>query len=91
MVFSREVSKFKGLERLQGICFLNWREALIRGLEHTYLYYLLQNIAILTLTSPVGINVPTRSVLVIETKDSFVSLVTDMNNTSNVCKQGCLL
>ena len=31
------------------------------------------------------------SVLVIETKDSFVSLVTDMNNKSNVCKQGCLL
>ena len=40
--------------------------------------------------SPIGINVPTRSVLCTETKDSFVSLVTDMNNKSNVCKQGCL-
>ena len=40
---------------------------------------------------PIGINVPTRSALVIETKDSFVSLVTDINNKSNVCKRGCVL
>ena len=33
---------------------------------------------ILTLTSPIDSNVPTRSALVLETKNSFVSLVTNL-------------
>ena len=43
-------------------------------------------IATLTLTSPSDINVPTRSALVLETKDSFFSLVTSSNNKNNDCK-----
>ena len=38
--------------------------------------HFLNHIAILTLTSAIDINVPTTSALVLETKDSFVSLVT---------------
>ena len=34
----------------------------------------------LTLTSPIDINVSTTGVLVLVTKDSFVSLVTNLNN-----------
>ena len=41
-------------------------------------------IEILTLTSPIDINVTTRSALVLVTKDYFVSLVTHLNNKSNV-------
>ena len=37
--------------------------------------------------SPVDINVPTRSALVLKTKDSIVSLVTNFNNKNNACKQ----
>ena len=37
--------------------------------------------------SPIDINVPTRSTLVLETKDSFVSPVKDLNNKNNVCHQ----
>ena len=33
-----------------------------------------------TLTSPIDINVPTRSALVLKIKDSFVSLVTSLKN-----------
>ena len=43
------------------------------------------DIAILTLTSPTDINLPTTSALVLVTKDSFVSLVTNLNKKSNVC------
>ena len=50
-----------------------------------------QQKAILTLTSLINIDVPTslptRSALVLVTKDSFVSLVRNMDNKSNVCKQ----
>ena len=45
------------------------------------------DIAILTLTSPTDINLPTRSALVLVTKDFFVSLVTNLNNKNNVCEQ----
>ena len=41
---------------------------------------------ILTLTSLI-ITVPTKSVLVVVTKDLFVSLVMILNNKNNVCKQ----
>ena len=37
-------------------------------------------IAILTLTSPIDINVPTTSALILITKDYFVLLVTNLNN-----------
>jgi len=40
--------------------------------------------AILTLTSPIDINVTTRSALDLVTKDYFVSLVTHLNNKKNV-------
>ena len=40
-----------------------------------------------TLTSPIHINVPTRSALVLETKDSTVLLVTNLNAKNNVYKQ----
>ena len=42
---------------------------------------------ITTLTSPTDINAPTRDALVLVTKDSFVSLVTNLNKKNNVCKQ----
>ena len=45
------------------------------------------DIAILALTSPTDINLPTTSALVLVTKDSFVSLVTNLNNKNNVCEQ----
>ena len=38
------------------------------------------------MTSPIDINVPTRTTLVLVTKDSFVPLVTNLNNKNNVCK-----
>ena len=44
-------------------------------------------IVILMLMSPIDINVPTRCALVLETEDSFVSLVTNLTNKNNVCKQ----
>ena len=40
--------------------------------------------AILTLTSPIDINLPTRSALVLVTKDYFASLVTNFKNKNNV-------
>ena len=46
---------------------------------------------ILTLMSPIDINVPTRCAVVLVSKDSFVSLVTNLNSKNNVCKQWCLL
>ena len=46
---------------------------------------------ILTLMSPIDINVPTRWAVVLVSKDSFVSLVTNLNSKNNVCKQWCLL
>ena len=45
-----------------------------------------QLIAILKLTSPID-NVPTRSALVLETKHSFVSLASNLNDKNNVCQQ----
>lgn len=43
-------------------------------------------LVILTLTYLI-ITVPTKSVLVVVTKDLFVSLVMNLNNKNNVCKQ----
>ena len=43
-------------------------------------------LVILTLTSLI-INVPTKSVVVVVTKDLFVLLVMNLNNKNNVCKQ----
>ena len=40
---------------------------------------------ILALTSPIDINVPTRSTLVLVTKDSFDSLVSNLSNRSYCC------
>ena len=42
-----------------------------------------------TLTSPT--DVATRSALVLATKDSFLSLVTNLNNKNKVCKQSISL
>lgn len=39
----------------------------------------------------IDINVPTRCALVLVSKYSFVSLVTNLNSKNNVCKQWCLL
>ena len=50
-------------------------------------FVLVQQKAILTLTSPINIDVPTRSALVLVTKDSFASLVTNLNSKNNVCKK----
>ena len=50
---------------------------------YCFIWYV--TIAILTLTSPIDINAPTRDPLVLVTKDSFVSLVTNLNKKSNVC------
>lgn len=41
-------------------------------------------------SSPFGINVPTRSVLVLAKIDSFVILVTNLNSKNNVYKKRCL-
>ena len=43
-------------------------------------------LVILTLTSLI-INVPTKSVVVVVTKDLFVLLVMNLKNKNNVCKQ----
>ena len=48
-------------------------------------FVLVQQKAILTLTSPINIYVPTRSALFLVTKDSFASLVTNLNSKNNVC------
>ena len=50
-------------------------------------FVLVQQKAILTLTSPINIDVPSRSALVLVTKDSFASLVTNLNNKNSVCKK----
>lgn len=47
--------------------------------------------AIHTLTSPTDLNVPTRSTLILLTKDSFVSLDTYLSDKNNVCKTYGLL
>lgn len=41
--------------------------------------FYLHVIAILTLTSAIDFNVPTRSALILETKYSIVSLITNLN------------
>ena len=46
-----------------------------------------QKAIILTLTLPITIGVPTRRALVLVTKDSFASLVTNLSNKNNVCKK----
>lgn len=48
-------------------------------------FVLVQQKAILTLTSPINIDVPTRSALFLVTKDSFASFVTNLNSKNNVC------
>ena len=48
-------------------------------------FVLVQQKAILTLTSPINIDVPTRSALFLVTKDSFASLITNLNSKNNVC------
>ena len=55
--------------------------------------HFLNHIAILTLTSAIDINVPTTSALVLETKDSFVSLVTkamSVNSYDSYRKIACV-
>ena len=42
-----------------------------------------RSIAILTVTSPIVINVPTRDLLLIETKGSFVLRLANLNNKTN--------
>ena len=37
------------------------------------------------LTSPIDINVPTKSALVLVAKDSFVPLDTNLHNENHVC------
>ena len=56
-------------------------------IQFTVLKYGATCIAILTLTLPIDINAPTRDALVLVAKDSFVSLVTNLNKKNNVCKQ----
>ena len=41
-------------------------------------------------SSPFSINVPTRSALVLAKIDSFVIVVTNLNNKNNVYKKRCL-
>ena len=48
-------------------------------------------IAIFKLTSPLDINLLSRSELALVTKYSLVFLVTNLNNKNNVFKQCCLL
>lgn len=48
-------------------------------------------IAIFKLTSPLDINLLSRSELALVTKYSLVFLVTNVNNKNNVFKQCCLL
>ena len=52
--------------------------------------WIIQHVPILMLTSPIDINMPTRNMLVLGTKDSTVSLITNLNDKNNVCKQCCL-
>ena len=62
--------------------------------SHCLVHFFAENApqrAILTLTSPIHINVPTRSASVLETKDSIVLLVTNLNTKTKVSKQWCLL
>lgn len=53
--------------------------------------FLYSSIAILTPTSSIDMKVSTRSVLVLVTKDFFVSLVVKLKTKNNICKQWCLL
>ena len=53
-------------------------------------YWKTDAIVMLTLTSPIDINVLTRTALVLETKYSFDLLVTHLNNKNKACKQWCL-
>ena len=48
-------------------------------------------IAILALTSPIGIYVPIRCALSLETKNAFVSLVTNLNMIKLISESNCLL
>ena len=50
-------------------------------------YWKTDAIVMLTLTSPIDINVLTRTALVLETKYSFDLLVTHLNNKNKACKQ----
>ena len=52
-------------------------------------FHELVTVAILMPTSPIDTNVLTRGALVLETKDSFVSPVTNLNKKNVVCKQWC--
>ena len=50
-------------------------------------YWKTDAIVMLTLTSPIDINVLTRTALVLETKYSFDLLVTHLNNKNKSCRQ----
>ena len=54
-------------------------------------YWKTDAIVMLTLTSPIDINVLTRSALVLETKYSFDLLVAHLNNKNKSCRQWSLL
>ena len=56
---------------------------------YCFIWYV--TIVILTLTSPIDINAPTRDALVLVTKDSFVSLDINLKKKNDDCKQWCLL
>ena len=45
------------------------------------------HIAKISVTSPIVINMPTRELLAVKTKSSFVSRFAHLNNKNNVCKQ----
>ena len=55
--------------------------------DPVYCFISYVTIVILTLTSPIDINAPTRDALVLVTKDSFVSLVINLNKKNDDCKQ----
>jgi len=68
------------------ICNATFVIKMLQPRKNTNPSLVFQLIAILKLTSPIG-NVPTRSALVLETKYSFVSLASNLNNKNSVCQQ----
>ena len=79
----RKASSCSNLFWLVGLLFsFLWK---CRGM----VVWIIQHVAMLMLTSPTDI-MPTRSTLVLGTKDSTVSLITNLNDKNNVCKQCCL-
>ena len=63
----------------------------VHDITHFCFYYDLIStvfiIAMISVTSPIAINVPTRELLTGETKSSFVERFQHLNNENNACKQ----